>query len=114
MTRTTLTAFTATAAILLAAGSAGDTPGNGNGHENGNHGSSAAAKLCTAQKKADSAAFKATYGDPKHAMRNCMRANRGTDTPPAQGAEVFQNAAEQCRADRDADPAGFATFWGSN
>ena len=105
----TMAACVACAALLLAfAGTASAKPDNGNG------GSSAAAKLCAAQKKADHAAFKATYGDPRHAMRNCMRANRGTATPPAEGAEEFENAAETCRAERTADPAAFTATYGTN
>ena len=114
MKRTLLTCAACGAVLLAVAPVAGAKPGNGNGHENGNHGSSAAAKLCAAEKKADPAAFKAVWGDPRHAMRNCIRANRGTSTPPAAGAEAFQNAAQECRADRTADPAGFAAFWGTN
>jgi hypothetical protein len=108
----TLLISAACVAMLAAAPVAGATPGNGNGHENGNHGASAAAKLCAAEKKADFAAFKAVWG--KHAMRDCIRANRGTSTSPAAGAEAFHNAAEQCRTERDADPAGFQTTYGGN
>jgi hypothetical protein len=93
-------------AALVVAGPASAKPGNGNG------GSSAAAKLCTAQKKADKAAFKAVWG--KHAMRDCMRANRGTTTTPAEGAEEFRNAAQACRDERAADPAAFQATYGSN
>jgi hypothetical protein len=101
------------AALLLAVGPVASAH-PGNGHENGDHGSSAAAKLCTAEHKADPAAFKAVWGDPRHAMRNCMRANRDTSTAPAAGAEALHNAAQECRADRTADPAGFEAFWGTN
>ncbi|MDX6583897.1 MAG: hypothetical protein QOI10_3081 [Solirubrobacterales bacterium] len=110
----TLIAVAACAAVLLAAGPASAVPGNGNGNagDNGNGGSSDAAKLCAAQKKADPAAFKAVWG--KHAMRDCIRANRDTATDPAVAAEEFQNAAQECRAERAADPAGFAATYGTN
>ncbi len=117
-----------------------------------------AAKQCNEQKKADPAAFEATYG-PKHAMQNCKRAaapvadeakqsasaackaeqeadpalfdeTYGTNgnkknafgkcvsakTDEAVAAEVteFQNAAKECRAERDADPAAFAAAYGTN
>jgi hypothetical protein len=104
--RKTLIACAACAALLLvAAPVAGATPGNG---------SSTAAKVCAADKKADKAAFKAVWGD--HAMRDCIRAGRaaGETTDPAEAAEEFQNAAAECRAARDADPVGFATTWGAN
>ena len=110
------TIATCAAGALLFAGatSAAADPGNGhhNGAGNGNGGSSAAAKLCAAQKKADPAAFKAVWG--KHAMRDCIRANRGTTTAPATGAEEFQNAAQQCRAERAADPVAFTATYGTN
>jgi hypothetical protein len=104
-----LIACAACAAMLFAFGpAAGAKP-----HEDqGNGGSSDAAKLCAAMKKADHAAFKAVWG--KHAMRDCIRANRGTETPPAEGAEEFNNAAQDCRAEREADPAGFADTYGTN
>lgn len=106
--------FAAGALMLAGAAPAAADPGNGhhNGAGNGNGGSSAAAKLCAAQKKADPAAFKAVWG--KHAMRDCIRANRGTTTEPTAGAEAFQNAADQCRAERAADPVAFTATYGTN
>jgi hypothetical protein len=101
-----LTLCAACAALMLvAAPAASAKPGNG---------SSAAAKVCAAQKKADPVAFRAVWG--KHAMRDCIRAGReASEAPdPLVAADEFQNAAQQCRAARDADPAGFAAFWGSN
>jgi hypothetical protein len=65
-----------------------------------------AAKLCQAEKRADKAAFKATYG--KHAMRECKRANRG------EVEDSIRNASQQCKADREADPAAFEEAWGSH
>lgn len=82
--------------------------------ENANGGSSLAAKACAAEKKADKAAFKAVWG--KHAMRDCIRAGRGEEDPgtPAEQAEEFANAAQECRAERDADAELFSTTYGSN
>jgi hypothetical protein len=80
---------------------------------NGNHGASAAAKLCTASKKADRAAFRAVWG--KHGMRDCIRANRGTPASAVEDqTDDFVNAARECRGERDADPAGFEAMWGTN
>jgi hypothetical protein len=81
-------------------------PGNGNG------GSSEAAKLCAEQKKADKAAFKALWG--KHAMRDCIRAGREGDEVATAEPEEIHNAAQQCRAERVADPPGFAANDGTN
>ena len=77
-----------------------------------NHGSSDAAKLCAAQKKADSAAFKALWG--KHAMRDCIRAGRADDEVATADPEEIQNAAQACRAERTLDPAAFAATYGTN
>ena len=77
-----------------------------------NHGSSAAAKLCAEQKQADKAAFKALWG--KHAMRDCIRAGRAEGELATAEPEEIQNAAQECRAERDLDPAGFAATYGTN
>ena len=91
-------ALTAVVALPVASGIAGD----GNGHAK-----NLAAKACVAQKKADKAAFKATYG-PKHAMRTCIKG----ETPEIKGD--LKNASQECRDERTADPALFAETWGSN
>ena len=102
------------AALFAAVSMANANPPEG--HENqghGNHGSSAAAKLCAAERQADHAAFKAMWG--KHAMRDCIRANRDTEgTAVDDETSDFVNAAQQCREARGADPEGFATTWGTN
>jgi hypothetical protein len=109
-----LTIAATCAALFAGVSVANATPPEGhenNGH--GNHGSSAAAKLCAASKKADKAAFKAVWG--KHAMRDCIRANRGQAAATVdEETGNFVNAAQQCRADRDADPVAFASTWGTN
>jgi hypothetical protein len=76
------------------------------------HGSSDAAKLCAAQKKADSAAFKALWG--KHAMRDCIRAGRAEDEVATATPEQIKNAAQTCRDERALDPAAFAATYGTN
>jgi hypothetical protein len=94
----------AAATLAICAPLATAQPGNGNGTANG--GSSEAAKLCAAQKKADKGAFKALWG--KHAMRDCIRAGReGGEVATAEPEEI-RNAAQECRAERDADAAAFA------
>ena len=106
----------ATCAVLFAGVSiASAAPPDGHeNHGHGNHGSSAAAKLCAATKKADKAAFTARWG--KHAMRECIRANRGEQAGTTVDEETaeFVNAARQCREERDADPVAFASTWGTN
>ena len=103
----TLAVCAACAALLLALASVATAKPDG-----GDGGASDAAKLCAAMKKADHAAFKAVWG--KHAMRDCIREHRGTDTPPDEGAEEFSNAAQDCRDERAADPEGFAATYGTN
>ena len=93
----------ACATLFAGATAAGAKPHEGDHPNNGNHGSSAAAKLCAASKKADHAAFKAVWG--KHAMRDCIRANRGTEpTAVDEGTSDFVNAARECRAAREPTP----------
>lgn len=77
----------------------------------GGHGKSAVAKECHALKKADKAAFRATFG-PKHAMRTCKKGAKedAGKTTPAE----FKNAAQECRAEREADPAAFQETYGTN
>ena len=70
------------------------------------HAKNLAAKQCAAQKKADKAAFRATFG--KHAMRNCIKGTTG------ETLSELKNAAKQCKSDRQNDPAAFQQQWGSN
>ena len=73
------------------------------------HGESAVAKECHALKKADKAAFRATFG-PKHAMRTCKKGAKedAGKTTPAE----FKNAAQECRAEREDDPEAFQETYG--
>lgn len=85
-------------ALLLAA--AGASAGQGGDDRS----SRLAAKQCTAEQKADRAAFRATYGE--NAMRNCIRAHR----PVIE--DELRNAAKQCRAQQQSDPATFEQTYG--
>ncbi len=104
MHRKSIAIFASLAMLSVAAPVAAADPG---GAPNG--GSSAVAKACAAQKKADKAAFKALWG--KHAMRDCIRAGREDGVATV---EEFQNAAQECRAERGLDPAGFTELYGTN
>ena len=70
------------------------------------HAKNLAAKQCTAQQKADPAAFRATYGE--HPMRNCIQGT--TDEASAE----LKNAAKECNAERQADPVAFREKYGTN
>ena len=80
-------------------------------------GKGAIARACAAEKKADKAAFKATYG--KQAMRNCIKGvsegdgAAAADDSSSSGGEA-KNPAKACRAERDADPDGFRADYGTN
>jgi hypothetical protein len=103
----TVVLFTVSAPLAAA------KPGNGNGPQGTpNHGSSEAAKLCAEQKQADQEAFKALWG--KHAMRDCIRAGRAEDEVATATPEEIHNAAQECRAEREADPTGFPATYGTN
>jgi hypothetical protein len=71
----------------------------------------AVAKECAKLKKADRAAFRATFG-PKRAMRHCIKGNpvEMSETTPAE----FKNAAKECRAEREADAETFQENYGTN
>jgi hypothetical protein len=69
-----------------------------------------AAALCVEQKNADKAAFKAVWGE-RNALRNCKRGARGEGGPVE---EATQNAAQECRAEQEADPALFTATYGTN
>lgn len=90
-------------AFAAPAASAGDA-------DKGDKGKSDIAKACAELKKADKAAFRATYG--KQAMRSCKKGEKpdAEETTPAE----FKNAAKECRAERDADPEAFQETFGTN
>jgi hypothetical protein len=47
-------------------------------------------------------------------MRDCIRAGRADDEVATAEPEEIVNAAQECRAERTADPAGFAALYGTN
>lgn len=95
-----LTMLTFAIAALVALPAASGIAGNGNGKGQAKN---IAAKLCKAEKKADKALFKETYG-PEHAMRNCKK----------ETTEEARNAAQECREERDADEGLFMENYGTN
>jgi hypothetical protein len=89
-------AFAVAIALPVATAIAGN--GNGKGQVK-----SLTAKQCNAEKRANSGAFEAAFGDQsgEHAMRNCKRQTR---------SEVngeFKNAAQECLAMREAEDPDF-------
>jgi hypothetical protein len=74
-----------------------------------------AAQECRAEQEADPALFTETYGsnkNGKNAFGKCVSTK--SDEAAEEEVEEFQNAAQECRAEREADPAGFAETYGSN
>jgi hypothetical protein len=87
-------------AVVIALPAATAIAGNGNGK---GQVKSLTAKECNAEKRADSGAFQAAFGNQsgEHAMRNCKRETR---------SEVngeFKNAAQECLAMREAEDPNF-------
>jgi hypothetical protein len=78
----------------------------------GEHGKSAIARACAAEKKADKAAFRAKYG--KHAMRNCIKGITVTTVEPVTTAPTEPNPAQTCDDLRNSDSAGFSGTYGTN
>jgi hypothetical protein len=89
-----------TSVALIGASSAGAGTGD-------DHSRAVQAKQCEAMKRADKAAFKATFGD--HAMRRCIKGEPVDPTVPE-----FKNAAKECKAEREADADLFHETYGSN
>ncbi len=71
-------------------------------------GKSAIAKACAAEKKSDKTAFNVKYG--KHAMRSCIKATRSVS---AEEKAIVKNAAQECKAERAADPMAFEADYGT-
>src|SRR5688572_17897199 len=76
-----------------------------------NSGKDETSKACVDLKKADRAAFAATYG-PKHAMKTCKKGS-GVAADEITPGE-FKNAAKECRSEREADPIAFHAAHGNN
>jgi uncharacterized protein YoxC len=74
-----------------------------------------AVKQCKAEREADPAAFATKYGtnkNGKNALGKCVsKTERELKTAVA---DEIENAAKQCKAERKADPAAFATKYGTN
>lgn len=74
-----------------------------------------AAQDCKAEQEADPATFQTTYGtneNGKNAYGKCV--SKKSDEAVEEEVEEFDNAAQECRAERTADPAAFQTTYGTN
>jgi hypothetical protein len=74
-----------------------------------------AASSCRSEQAADPAAFAAKYGTGKkgaNAMGKCVSSKAKTAAAKQERATV--NAAKQCEAERQADPAAFKDHYGTN
>jgi hypothetical protein len=74
-----------------------------------------ASQECAAERTADPAAFAEAYGtngNDKNAFGKCVSSKVGPEL--AAEGEAFDNAAQECRAERTADPEGFTTTYGTN
>ena len=73
------------------------------------------AQECKAEEEADPALFAETYGtngNKKNAFGKCV--SQKTDEAVAEEVVDFKNAAKECRAEKEADPSGFAETYGTN
>jgi hypothetical protein len=78
-----------------------------------------AAQQCKAERAGDPAAFKAKYGTGKNgkdAFGKCVSQQAGAQAGKTVSDETTAdvNAAQQCKAERAADPAAFKAKYGSN
>jgi hypothetical protein len=76
---------------------------------------SQAVKDCKAEREADPAAFAAKYGtnkNGKNALGKCV--SQKEDDAEAEKQQNITNAAQECRAERKADPAAFREKYGTN
>jgi hypothetical protein len=78
-----------------------------------------AAKDCKAERKADPAAFQQKYGtgkNKKNAFGKCVSQKARAKTKQAEQSQVQaeENAAKQCKDERQADPAAFQQKYGTN
>jgi hypothetical protein len=74
-----------------------------------------ASEECKAERDADPAAFAETYGtgkNGKNALGKCVSAKVAEDVDA--DVETFANAAQACRAEKQADPDAFGATYGSN
>jgi hypothetical protein len=78
-----------------------------------------AAKDCKAERKADPAAFQQKYGtgkNKKNAFGKCVsqKAHQKTKQAEQNQVQAEENAAKQCKDERQADPAAFQQKYGTN
>src|SRR3954454_6251092 len=78
-----------------------------------------AAKDCKAERAADPAAFQQKYGtgkNKKNAFGKCVSQKARAKTKQAEQSQVQaeENAAQQCKDERAADPAAFQQKYGTN
>jgi hypothetical protein len=74
-----------------------------------------AAKACKAERDADPAAFRQTYGtneNGRNAFGKCV--SKKVRAEIRKDVAAFKNAAKECRAERNADPAAFRQNYGTN
>jgi peptidoglycan/xylan/chitin deacetylase (PgdA/CDA1 family) len=74
-----------------------------------------AAQECRAEREADPVAFRDKYGtnpNKRNAFGRCV--SKKVHEEMAEEAEEAKNAAQECRAERQADPAAFAEKYGTN
>lgn len=74
-----------------------------------------AARACRAEQAADPAAFAQKYGtghNGRNAFGKCV--SQGAKQKVQSQQQADQNAAQQCKAERAADPAAFAEKYGAN
>ena len=74
-----------------------------------------ASQECDAEEAADPAGFTATYGtgkNGKNAHGKCVSSK--VKAAVEEEAAEFKNSAQECRAERSADPAGFTATYGTN
>ncbi len=74
-----------------------------------------AAKECKAERAEDPEAFRETWGtnhNGRNAFGKCVSKTARGEV--AENVAAFENAAQECRADRKADPDGFREEWGTN
>jgi hypothetical protein len=74
-----------------------------------------AAQECRAERQADADAFRDKYGtnhNKRNAFGRCV--SQKVHEEMAEEAQEAKNAAQECRAEREADPAAFADKYGTN
>jgi hypothetical protein len=102
-----LIGFTCAAMLVVAPAGAAAKQGNGQAHQD-------AVKTCKELRKAaGKAGFHALYG--KNGLGHCIKQETKENAAEEQQAteDSQKNAAKQCKAEREADPAAFAEQYGT-